>query len=72
MEASERKELTPEEREYYTELLTSKAISADDKLYVKELLDFDVSDEELKAMDEYDRLYEEEIEGKKKRKFGVK
>lgn len=72
LEASERKELTPEEREYYTELLTSKAISADDKLYVKELLDFDVSDEELKAMDEYDRLYEEEIEGKKKRKFGVK
>lgn len=72
LEASERKELTPEEREYYTELLTSKAISADDKLYVKELLDFDVSDEELKAMDEYDRLYQDEIEGKKKRKFGVK
>jgi len=66
LEASERKELTPEEREYYTELLTSKAISADDKLYVKELLDFDVSDEELKAMDEYDRLYEKKLKVKRK------
>lgn len=72
LQASEHVELTEEEREYYTELLSSKTISADDKAYVKELLAYDVSDDEQKIMDEFDRMYEDEIEGKKKRKFGLK
>ncbi|WP_350613276.1 hypothetical protein [Pseudomonas sp. HY7a-MNA-CIBAN-0227] len=65
--------LTDGEKTYFTELLESGAATHDEVEYIKEMLDKkNVSDEESKLMDEFDRMYEDEIEGVRKKKFGLK
>lgn len=63
--------LSDEEKKYFNEVLQSGDATPDDIEYITKTIDRkNVTDEEMMLMDEFDRMYDDEVEGTKKKRFG--
>lgn len=65
--------LSEDEKQYFSNLLHSGMESPEDIEYINQVIDRkNVTDEELSLMDEFDKMYDDEIEGTQKKKFGFR
>lgn len=65
--------MSEDEKQYFSNLLHSGMESPEDIEYINQVIDRkNVTDEELSLMDEFDKMYDDEIEGTQKKKFGFR